>query len=84
MGITRKQAERLGKKFKVDFDIVKFDEWLLGLNIETEHHQNLEKTARIALDHLEEDYRYYYHLNKMETRRKEYYKHHIRPNVYKN
>lgn len=40
--ITKVEALMLGKKHKINFDVIDFSEWHAGLNIELEH-QNLTK-----------------------------------------
>ena len=84
--ITKSQALRLGKKFDINFDIVPFDEFLIGLNIEQEHKNitknKLETTALIAIAHLEEDPRYYHYLEMLEDKRKKYWKKHVKPSIY--
>jgi hypothetical protein len=93
MYITKKQTERLGKKFNIDFEIIYFDEWHDGLNIETEHgkkfgkcwnvtNNSLTDTAKIVVAHLIEDPRYYYFLNKQEKKRSEYWKTHTKPDIF--
>jgi hypothetical protein len=90
--ITKAKAIKLGQLFKINFKIVPFKEFLFGLNVELEHgkinkrtnvsNNNLLITTKIALAHLEEDPRYYYHLKKMEMQSEKYYKMHKKPNIY--
>lgn len=79
MKITKKQALTLGKKFNINFDIVKFDQWHYGLNVELEHgkksgplvnitNDNLLMTAQIAVAHLLEFPDYYKRLKSMESK----------------
>lgn len=92
MKITKKQAERLGKKFKINFDIISFDEWIIGLNIELEHgtkfkisnitNNGLDITAKIAIAHLIEDPRYYHYLSKLEAKREKYWLNHKKPDIF--
>mgnify|MGYP001028097697 CR=1 FL=1 len=93
MKITRKQAERLGRKFKIDFSVVPQDEWEHALNVELEHGSmlsaltnvtgnSLSQTAKIAIAHLLEDPRYYYHLKKMEEKRDLYWKSRNKPKIF--
>jgi hypothetical protein len=91
--ITKEEAIKLGKLFKINFKVVPFKEFLFGLNVELEHgkvnkltnvsNNNSIITTKIALAHLEEDPRYYYHLNKMEKKSEKYYKIHKKPYIYK-
>lgn len=93
MYIKKEQAKRLGKDFCINFDVVPFNEWQDGLNIELEHgskfgsltnitHNSFEKTAKIVIAHLIEDPRYYYHLKKMEEKRDKYWSSRIKPSVF--
>ena len=93
MKITKKQAEQIGKKFNINFKIIKFEEWLNGLNIELEHggkfghitnitNDNLNLTAKIVIAHLLEDPKYYYYLLKLEERRENYWKTKTKPNIF--
>lgn len=92
MKITKAQAERLGAYFQIDFQVVPFEEWLIGLNIELEHGtkntftnitgNNLKSTAKIAIAHLIEDPRYYYYLKKQEDKREAYWKRHHKPSIF--
>lgn len=93
MYITKKQAKRLGTLFTINFDIVPFDEWHDGLNIELEHgtkfgnltnvtENHLKQTARIVVAHLIEDPRYYYFLKKMEARRDKYWSTRTKPSIF--
>ncbi len=95
MKITKTVAKQLAKKFKINLDIIPFDEWHTGLNIELEHGQNLsiltnitnnniQLTAKIAIAHLIEDPRYYKYLSKMEQKREIYWKKHNKPNIFIN
>lgn len=84
--INKTMAMQLGKLHKINFDVVPFDEWHAGLNIELEH-QNLtngsfEKTAIIALAHLEEYPDYYKYLIKLEASRKKYWSKRVKPSIF--
>lgn len=67
--IDEKDAIFIAKKLGVKFDKFPFNDFLIGLNIELEHGKNnletnvtdndLEKTAKIALAHLNEFPNYY-------------------------
>jgi hypothetical protein len=93
MKITSKVAMKLGNKFGINFTIVPFDEWKTGLNIELEHgsklskitnvtNDSITKSAQIAIAHLIEDPRYYYHLKKLEDKRETYWKNKKKPSIF--
>lgn len=93
MHITKSQAKRLGKHFRINYDVVPIDEWHRGLNVELEHgskfgsltnvtHNVLKTTARIVIAHLIEDPRYYYFLRKMEEKRDEYWSYRHKPDIF--
>lgn len=84
--ITKEKAKEIGYKYRINFNVVPFNEFLTGLNIELEHsnitHNDLKKTVKIALAHLEEDPRYYYFLTIQEQKRKEYWSKRYKPSIY--
>lgn len=84
--VTKAQATKLGKQHKLNFDVIPFDEWHAGLNIEMEHqnvsHGSLEITALIALAHLKEFPDYYKYLIKLEKAREEYWKSKKKPSIF--
>jgi hypothetical protein len=91
--ITKQQAKDLGEHFKINFNIVPFEEWHHGLKVELEHGSKfgqltnvtknaLDKTAKIAIAHLIEDPRYYHYLKKMEEKREEYWKNRNKPDIF--
>jgi hypothetical protein len=93
MKITKQIAIKLAKEFHLNLDIVPFDEWKDGLNIELEHgkkinkltnltNDNLKITAKIALAHLIEDPRYYKYLVLMEQKRDKYWSTRNKPNIF--
>ena len=86
MKIQKKQAEKLGNFFNINFDVIHFEEWKTGLNIELEHSNitknNLKLTAKIAIAHLKEDPRYYKYLKKQEDKREAYWKKHTKPSIF--
>jgi len=93
MKVNKKQAEKLAKKFKIKLDVIDFDEWQFGLNIELEHgkkfgaitnitNNNLELTAKIAIAHLIEFPDYYKRLMKMEVKAESYWKKHKKPSIF--
>lgn len=88
MRVTKEQATALGDFYKIDFNVIKFDEWLSGLNIELEHlnvtGNSLKSTAKIVIAHLLEDPRYYHYLIKLEKRRETYWNKHKKPCIFKN
>lgn len=92
MKVTKIQAERIGKKLGVDFDIIDVETLQAGMNVELEHgkvfsltnitNNNLELTAKIALAHLHEYPNYYKELEKMEDKLKKYWKGKRKPNIF--
>lgn len=95
MRITKAIGLKLANKYNVDLDVVPFEEFLMGLKIELEHgnrvsaltnitFNDLDMTCKIALAHLKEDPRYYYHLAKLESRREKYWSTKKKPNIFKN
>lgn len=93
MKITNTIAKKLAKEFKLNLDIVPFEEWKDGLNIELEHGKKVSKltnitnddiymTSRIALAHLIEDPRYYKYLKQMEIKREKYWEKKKKPNLF--
>ena len=41
MKINIKQAQKLAKQYQINLDLINFDEWHYGLNVELEHGKNL-------------------------------------------
>lgn len=93
MRITIKEAEYLAYKFKINLDVVNFEEWHYGLNVELEHgsklgnianitNNNLILTSKIAIAHLLEDPKYYYRLKKMEAAAEKYWSSKKKPNIF--
>lgn len=93
MHINKIKATKLGKEYKINFEVVPFDEWHFGLNVELEHgnkfgaitnvtNDNLQVTAKIVVAHLLEDPRYYHFLKRMEDTRKKYWKTRKIPNIF--
>ena len=92
--INEEEALYLGEFFKINFDVVPFDEWMYGLNVELEHGSKLglvtnltnndsTKTAKIAIAHLIEDPRYYKYLKIMEYTREQYWsKKNSKPSIF--
>lgn len=92
--ITTRQALLVAKRYHIDLSVVPINELKAGLNIELEHgselgsltnltNDSLDKTARIVLAHLQEDPRYYKYLKPIETRRKQYWRKHHKPSIFK-
>ncbi len=93
MYIKKSQAERLGKHFSINFNVVPFDEWHHGLNVELEHGSKfgfltnvtrdaLKETARIVISHLVEDPRYYHFLREMEEKRDKFWRSRTKPRIF--
>ena len=93
MKITKSIAYNLAKEFNLNLDIVPFNEWKDGLNIELEHgkkiskitnltNNNLKMTAKIVLAHLIEDPRYYKYLIQMEQKREKYWSTKKKPTIF--
>lgn len=93
--ISEARALKLGKLYNINFNVVPFDEWLTGLNIETEHLSTIKallkkldkntfyhSIANITIDHLKEDHRYYNFLKKQEQKREKYYENHHHKNIF--
>jgi len=95
MKITKSQAQKLAKHFKIDLDIVDFDEWHYGLNVELEHgkkfniitnltNDNQIMTAKIVISHLLEFPDYYKRLQKFEASADKYWSNKIKKDIFKN
>ena len=73
MRISKKTAQRIGNKLKVDWDVVSLDEFAKGIKVELEHKDvtkgNLTLTGKIALAHLYEIPDYYTRLAIMEEKK---------------
>lgn len=86
MKISKRDAKLIGDKLKINFDVVVFDEWHSGLDIELEHFDltkgDLRKTARIAIAHLKEDPSYYKYLIQQEAKREKYWSTRIKPSIF--
>lgn len=91
--ISKLNANKLAKKYKINLDIIPFDEWKFGLEVELEHgkkiskitnitHDNLDLTAKIAIAHLIEDPRYYKYLQQVETKREKYWEKRNKPSIF--
>lgn len=84
MKISKQLANRIGKKYNINFNVIDEDEWHYGLNVELEHgpklgtltnitKNNIDLTARIAIAHLIEAPDYYRRLRKMEEQMDQYW-----------
>ena len=62
----------IAKKHKVDLDILK-QELKKGIKVEKEHTSDVKRAARIAMDHLFEDPKYYTKLAKIKLEENVYY-----------
>lgn len=94
MRITNAIAEKYSKKFNINHDVVPFDEWKTGMQIELEHgkelhckttnvtNDNLKLTCMIVIAHLLEDPRYYRSLKKQEKRREKYWSTRTKPSIF--
>ncbi len=94
MRITKAQARRLAKDFDIDLEVVSFESWHFGLNVELEHGRKFGKltnitnnstklSAKIAIAHLMEFPDYYSRLRKMEDRAEEYWSRRKTPNIFR-
>lgn len=90
---TKKAAIEYAKKFNIDLNIVPIDEFHAGINIEREHSgivsketnvvgNNPDNVIKIALAHLIEDPRYYFYLQKQETKREKYWMTRNKPSIF--
>ena len=93
MKITKKQALIIGKKLKINFDVVNIDEWVYGLNVELEHgrkfgmitnitNNSVLLTAKIVIAHLLEYPDYYKRLKKLEDSAEKYWKNKKEKNIF--
>ena len=93
MYVTKKQALKLGKLFNINFNVVDFDEWHYGLNVELEHgkkfgfitnltNDHLDNTAKIAIAHLIEYPDYYKRLFKLEESANNFWSKKRKPNIF--
>lgn len=86
--ICKNEALYLGFWYDIDFKVIKFNEWLYGLNVELEHKNITEgnpyRTAEIVISHLLEYPDYYKRLKKMEEKASEYWNKKIKKSIFKN
>lgn len=86
MKITQQMAKKIGEKYYIDFSVIRFREFWLGLNTELEHFDvtkgDLDSTAKITIAHLKEDPKYYYYLDKIEKKRESYWEDKTKPKIF--
>jgi hypothetical protein len=93
MKVNIKQAEKLAKYYKINLEVINFDEWHYGLNVELEHGKkfgiitnitkdNLHITAKIVIAHLTEFPDYYKRLLKLETAADKYWSTKKKPDIF--
>lgn len=93
--ISSKKALDVAKKFHINLRVVPLHEFKQGLNIELEHgsklgkltnitNDNIDKTAKIVIAHLEEDPRYYRYLKQLERTREHFWKKRYKPSIFIN
>lgn len=90
--ITKEEAIELGKFFKINYDIVPFNQFWFGLNVELEHgtrdpqtnvtNDDMITTALITIAHLKEFPNYYEKLDLMEQELEKFWKGKT-PNIFK-
>jgi hypothetical protein len=90
--ITLKEAQEFIDKFNINTEIVPLDIFRYGMVVELEHgtmfplsnitNDNLLKTAKIVLAHLQEAPDYYQRLKKMEQKFEKYWEEHKKPNIF--
>ena len=85
--ISKNEALYLGVWYDINFKVIKFNEWLYGLNVELEHKNitegNTYRTAEIVISHLLEYPDYYKRLKKMEDKASEYWNKKIKKSIFK-
>lgn len=93
MKITKANAKKMAKKFKINLNVIDVDEFHYGLNVELEHgklfgsitnitNDNLDLTTKIVIAHLKEFPDYYKRLLKMEMMADKYWTNKIKPNIF--
>jgi hypothetical protein len=93
MKISKKKIKILANKLGVNLYVVSLDTLKLGIKVEMEHGRimlktnvtdnDLMKTLKIALAHLDEFPDYYERLLKMEEQAKRYWKNKKKPSIWK-
>lgn len=93
--ISKKVARELAKKYNINLDVVPFDEFHYGLNVELEHGSKIskltnitkddpDKTCKIVIAHLLEYQNYYKYLYKMEQKLEKYWETHNKKSIFNN
>lgn len=91
--ISKLNAEKQAKKYKINLDIIPFDEWKFGLEVELEHgkkfgkitnitNDNLDITSKIVISHLLEHPHYYRYLKKIEIKMEKDLEKKKKPNIF--
>ena len=91
--VTLKQAKHIGKRLKLNFEIIDLKEFRYGMEVELEHgkrfgaitnvtNDDLYLTGKIVLAHLVEFPDYYARLKKMESVAERYWAKRKRPNIF--
>ena len=93
MRLSKTKIKKLADKLGVNLDVVSLDTLKMGVKIEMEHglimpktnvtDDNLMKTLKIALAHLDEFPDYYERLLKMEKKAKKYWKNKKKSSIWK-
>lgn len=91
--VSKINAIKLAKKNKINLDIIPFEEWKFGLEVELEHGKKISKftnitnndldlTSKIVIAHLIEDPRYYKYLKQVETKREKFWEKRKKPSIF--
>jgi hypothetical protein len=91
--LTDDVARSLGTRFRINYNVVPFNEWKRGLEIELEHgtrfgritnvtDNNLILTAKIAIAHLIEYPDYYRRLQQLEDEAQKYWAKRPKPKIF--
>lgn len=93
MRLSKTKIKKLADKLGVNLDVVSLDTLKMGVKIEMEHglimsktnvtDDDLMKTLKIALAHLDEFPDYYERLLKMEKKAEKYWKNKKKPSIWK-
>lgn len=92
--VSKQRIKQVATKLNVNLDIVPVELLQVAVNVELEHgrinprtnitNNNLLKTMKIALAHLEEYPDYYKRLLDMEKKAEKYWKNRSKPSIWKN
>ncbi len=96
MKVSKEKALQLAMKFKINLNVIPFDEWKFGLEDELKEHgyrtnkkvltnitnNNLNTIAKIVIAHLQYDPMMYYYLQKLDKQRDKYWKNKKKPNIF--